>query len=115
MLQAGLCPLLRREGYLPVVIRLDYAEEAAGLSRQVHAALDAAVAAAHATDGEPATDETLWERLHAPSRRVTGPTGAVLIPALIFDQFEEVFTFGLGRVQVPRQRAGLQQYVKLNE
>ncbi len=30
---------------------------------------------------------------------MTGPTGAALIPALIFDQFEEVFTFGLGRVQ----------------
>ncbi|MGH6841790.1 MAG: hypothetical protein ACREDV_06815, partial [Methylocella sp.] len=65
LLQAGLFPILRREGYLPVPIRLDYELEAPGLGEQVKAALTKALEDADwAHPVSPALEETLWEFLH---------------------------------------------------
>ena len=90
LLQAALFPRLRREGFLPVLLRLDY-EDAAPLSKQVLKSLGLALDTAKLAEvPRPAGSETLWEYFH---RRHDG-AGKPVVPVLVFDQFEELFTLG---------------------
>ncbi|MGH8623944.1 MAG: tetratricopeptide repeat protein [Gammaproteobacteria bacterium] len=98
LLQAGLFPILRRDGYLPVPIRLDYELEAPELGEQVKTALTKALEDADLahplSPSSPDFEETLWEFLHRRDREWKHTAGNILIPVLVFDQFEEVFTLG---------------------
>ncbi len=102
LLQAGLVPQLRKDGFLPVIIRLVHDEGAGSLEAQVIGALakalhDAgcakAAAEVSATLAEGGT-ASLWLLLHDPVFGLTGADGAVPQPVFIFDQFEEMFTLG---------------------
>jgi tetratricopeptide (TPR) repeat protein len=97
LLRAGLASRLRAAAFLPVYVRLDYAEGAPTPLAQVKAAVERAAAAAHAEVMPIEAEETLWGYFHRADRRVTSNAGELLVPALIFDQFEEVFTLGLAR------------------
>lgn len=95
LLQAGLFPMLRREGYWPVPIRLDYQPEAPAFSDQVKAALTKALEDADSARAvSPDNGETLWEFLHRRDLEWKNTVGNILIPVLVFDQFEEIFTLG---------------------
>jgi WD40 repeat protein len=98
LLQAGLFPRLRRENILPVYIRLDYAG-ARGLAAQtVDAILAAAAAADPPVEAPPfAAGETLWEPFHRAGANFWNARNQIVIPLLVFDQFEEVFTHGKKR------------------
>ncbi len=95
MLRAGVFPRLRQEGYFPVVLRLDYSAHAASPVEQVKALTETA-ARAGGIDIESVQDntqtETLWEYFHRV--HFWGPRNDRLTPVLVFDQFEEIFTFG---------------------
>jgi hypothetical protein len=95
MLRAGVFPRLRLEGYFPVVLRLDYSPHAVNPVEQVKALTEAA-ARANGIDIEGVQDgrdhETLWEYFH--TVHFWGPRNDRLTPVLVFDQFEEIFTFG---------------------
>jgi TPR repeat protein len=97
LLRAGLAPRLRAAAFLPVYVRLDYAEGAPSPLAQVKAAFERAAAAARAEVMPIEAEETLWGYFHRADRRVTSNAGEPLVPVLIFDQFEEVFTLGLAR------------------
>jgi WD40 repeat protein len=112
LLQAGLFPRLRADGWLPVYVRLSHTD-ADGLGGKGTSALIAqtrqfireAIADAieqgqllSAKPGDPSPmprdDESLWEYLH---RKVSGLRSATrerVAPVLVFDQFEEIFTLG---------------------
>jgi tetratricopeptide (TPR) repeat protein len=95
LLQAGLFPRLRREGFLPVPIRLVYASDAAGPAAQVRAVLAEALAAAAGPGAPPRPAAgTLWEQLHRLGGEAKAADGRPLRPILVFDQFEELFTRG---------------------
>jgi tetratricopeptide (TPR) repeat protein len=95
LLHAGLFPVLRKDGMLPVSIRLDYAPSAPALDVQVRVALADAIAAVGGTlPGNPGTATTLWEVFHDPERVPRDASGAPLVTVLVFDQFEEMFTRG---------------------
>jgi hypothetical protein len=95
LLQAGLFPRLRRERYLPVPFRLDYAAQAPDLVAQVQAAIARALQAAGVTSGiRPETVDTLWEYFHHVDTSLLGPDGEPVRLVLVFDQFEELFTLG---------------------
>ena len=96
LLRAGVFPRLRKEGYLPVYVRLNHAENASAYRHQVQ---DAVLEAAKGerfqnvdsqTYNVRRTDETLWEWLHRLNLRdeYFNP----IIPVILFDQFEEIFT-----------------------
>jgi tetratricopeptide (TPR) repeat protein len=105
LLNAGLFPILRKEGMLPVWIRLDYAETAPALDVQVREVLGKAVREAGGTlPGDPDTPVTLWETFHDPERAPRDDTGAPIIVVLVMDQFEEMFTKGYG-TEAARARA----------
>lgn len=94
LLQAGLFPRLRQEGFLPVVVRVDYGAPG-DLFEQVKALLRAAFDAAGVAAPPFAAGESLWQYLHRRDLAILGPGGEEAIPVIVFDQFETVFTLGL--------------------
>ena len=94
ILQAGLVPQLRPEGFCPVYVRLDYNPDAPAPSDQIKRAVFRATEAAGTwtQSGTAVAGETLWEFLHHRDDVLKDAAGRTLIPILIFDQFEEIFT-----------------------
>jgi type II secretory pathway pseudopilin PulG len=94
ILQAGLVPRLRPEGFCPVYVRLDYDPSSPPPAEQIKRALFLATEAAGAwtQSGAAVAGETLWEFLHHRDDVLKDTSGRTLIPILIFDQFEEIFT-----------------------
>ena len=95
ILRAGLVPRLRPEGYCPVYVRIDYAR---GVARAVradqagHLQRHPGVRRMDAEPASPSPGESLWEFLHHRDDVLRDASGRTLIPLLIFDQFEEIFT-----------------------
>ena len=86
LIQAGLYPALRRLGYLPISIRLNNPE--IGLLQTVRHAVDQAVARDQVVI-ETTESPSLW---HLFKQTDFWRGDQLLIPLLVFDQFEEVFT-----------------------
>ncbi len=96
LLQAGLFPRLRVEGYLPVAIRLDHSPASPPLSDQVNRIVTMAILEADGRWDEvaPLAVESMWERFHRSSLRLRTSSGLPIRPVLVFDQFEELFAIG---------------------
>ena len=93
LLQAGLFPQLREADYLPVYVRLSYEDSAAPFDTQLGMALGAAIESANFAEvALPQQGETVWEYLHRRGGNLINDAGNVVMPVLIFDQFEECFT-----------------------
>ena len=96
LLRAGLVPRLRGEGFCPVYVRIDYAPESPPPAEQIKQAIFKATAdAGHwSRPGAAIEGESLWEFLHHRGDLLRDADGRPLLPLLIFDQFEEIFTLG---------------------
>lgn len=94
LLQAGLFPLLREQDYLPIYIRLDHGEAAPALVDQVKLAIGGAARDAGAEVAVPAPDATLWQYFQDRAIEFWSKRNRLLMPVLVFDQFEEIFTLG---------------------
>jgi hypothetical protein len=94
LLRAGLVPRLRGEGFCPVYVRVDYNPDSPPPSEQIKQAIFRATAAAGhwSRPGTAIEGESLWEFLHHRGDLLRDSTGRTLLPLLIFDQFEEIFT-----------------------
>ncbi|MGY6126037.1 nSTAND1 domain-containing NTPase [Paraburkholderia strydomiana] len=92
LLNAGLFPLLRDEGRLPVYIRLDHAPDAAPLVQQVFDSLVRACERAAVRCTLPAPEETLWSYFQRRDVEFWNDHTQLVWPVLVFDQFEEIFT-----------------------
>jgi hypothetical protein len=94
ILRAGLVPRLRAQGYCPIYVRIDYSREAPEPSEQIKQAIGrtARRAGEWTRQGVAAPGESLWEFLHHRDDSLRDESDAALIPLLIFDQFEEIFT-----------------------
>ncbi len=94
LLRAGLVPRLRNEGYCPVYVRIDYAPESPPPAEQIKQAILKATAAVGdwTRPGTALAGESLWEFLHHRGDLLRDAGGRTLLPLLIFDQFEEIFT-----------------------
>jgi conflict system STAND superfamily ATPase/WD40 domain-containing protein len=93
LLNAGLFPALRREGFVPVYIRLDFSGGGPLLRTQV---LDRLLAECREWRIEcPLSEaETLWEYFHRDGAEFWNDRNRPVTPVLVFDQFEEAFTRG---------------------
>lgn len=103
LLRAGVFPLLRKEGFLPIPLRPNYSNEASPLMQQIHQPIRAELekhrievkAQGKEESAKPLNPgETLWEYFHRvdhfdPSK---GERGDMVTPVLVFDQFEEFLT-----------------------
>jgi hypothetical protein len=95
LLQAGLFPQLRAADYLPVYVRLSYEDGAAPFDTQLRTALESAIELANFAEvALPQEGESVWEYLHRRGGNLINDDGNVVMPVLIFDQFEECFTLG---------------------
>jgi hypothetical protein len=106
ILRAGIVPRLRPDGYCPVYVRIDYSPESPVPTEQIKQAIFRATQAAGAwtQPGTAVTGESLWEFLHHRDDILRDGSGKTLIPLLIFDQFEELFTLAQSD-EFGRQRA----------
>jgi WD40 repeat protein len=106
LLQAGVFPQLRATAYCPSYIRLDHSEGAPPPAEQVKAFIrDASARAGTWTKpGVAQPGESLWEFFHHRDDRLVDKNGRTIIPVLVIDQFEELFTLGAG-VGAQRDRA----------
>ena len=123
LLNAGVFPLLRRAGYLPVYLRLSLDATAPELGAatlslidQVWKALMDECADHEVSATPPQPDDSFWQYLHRPGTRFLNPHGRPVVPVLAFDQFEEIFTLGRQTPeQTARTRVLLQQLGELIE
>ena len=94
LIQAGLFPLLRKEHYLPVYVRLDLGDRSAPLIEQVKFALKTQLEARRIDAPAIRDGESLWCYLHRAGLELWSEQNQLLTPVFVFDQFEEVFTLG---------------------
>jgi hypothetical protein len=96
LLLAGLFPALRTAEFLPVHVRIDFGDAAgeAPLSRQVLDALVEAARVAGIDGGRISETDSLWEAFHRAGQRWWSVRQQVLVPVLVLDQAEELFTIG---------------------
>ncbi len=94
LLRAGLVPRLRPQGYCPVYVRVDYAPDSPEPAEQIKQALRTETTREGVWSRQENTveGESLWEFLHHRGDLLRDAGGQPLVPLLIFDQFEEVFT-----------------------
>jgi hypothetical protein len=94
ILRAGIVPRLRPLGYCPVYVRIDYSPDSPLPSEQIKKAIFRATQASGqwTQAGAAVVGESLWEFLHHRDDVLRDAAGKTLIPLLIFDQFEEIFT-----------------------
>ena len=95
ILRAGIVPRLRPEGYCPVYVRIDYSRESPPSRRSRSRRRSSARrrrSGQWTQTGVAVSGESLWEFLHHRDDVLRDASGRTLIPLLIFDQFEEIFT-----------------------
>ena len=94
ILRAGIVPRLRPMGYCPVYVRIDYSRDSPPPSDQIKAAIFRATqqSGQWTQPGVAVAGESLWEFLHHRDDILRDASGKTVIPLLIFDQFEEIFT-----------------------
>jgi len=118
LLRAGIVPRLRAEGFCPVYVRIVYAPDSPTPSEQIKQAIFRATAAAGfwTRPGTAIEGESLWEFLHHRGDLLRDADGRTLIPLLIFDQFEEIFTLAqaddTGRLRAKQFLADLADLVE---
>lgn len=118
ILRAGLVPRLRGQGYCPVYVRVDYARETPEPAEQIKQAIarTARRSGEWTQAGVASEGESLWEFLHHRDDLLLDESGSTLIPLLIFDQFEEIFTLAqadeFGRARAARFVADLADLVE---
>src|SRR5436305_3232893 len=94
LLKAGAFPLLRDEDYLPVFVRLDHAAAAPEPREQILHELQTACEAHRAQATHPEDGESLWSFFHRRDTEFWSERNRPVIPVIVFDQFEEIFTLG---------------------
>ncbi len=106
LLRAGLVPRLRGSGFCPVYVRIDYAPESPPPADQIKQAIFKVTAEAGywTRAGSAVAGESLWEFLHHRGDLLRDANEQTLLPLLIFDQFEEIFTLAQAD-DAGRQRA----------
>jgi hypothetical protein len=92
LLRAGLFPELRERDELPVYLRLSYEGTPRNLTEDVLLEL-LREAERHQVDASVRRGgESLWEYLHRRDSALWSPRNRLLMPVLVFDQFEELFS-----------------------
>ena len=93
LLNAGLFPLLRQEGFLPVYVRVNFASDAP-LSAQVLDAIGTACSAFRVEAPARQAGDSLWAHFHRAGAAFWNERNRTVTPVLVIDQFEEAFIAG---------------------
>jgi hypothetical protein len=113
LLKAGLFPHLREQPIIPIYIRLAFPADQPSLNAQVKDAIYKA-AAAMSIEAPPTKEkETLWEYFHHQEADFWNKRNQIMLPVLVFDQFEEIFT--RGRTDEDKEKASESFLVELGD
>ena len=96
LLQAGLFPRLRDSAFVPVLVRLDHDQDAPAFFDQIKAHLRQSFQAAQLISLVISENESLWEYFHRLDFSLIDRLGRPVTPVIVIDQFEEIFSLGLG-------------------
>lgn len=99
IINAGVFPILREQGILPIYIRFEHNDKP--YIKQISEAIDKELVAKNFVrkeiverhldaDGNPMIEETLWEYFHRMA--FADAEGNEIKPLIVIDQFEEIFT-----------------------
>jgi phage protein U len=94
LLKAGLSPKLIEAEFLPIYLRLTHSDASEPLADQVRRVLEALIDTHHVDAPKPLESEALSAYFHRKDVDFWGIKNRLLIPVLVFDQFEEIFTLG---------------------
>jgi len=94
LIQAGLFPLLRQRNILPAYVRLVFSDGHRDLAEQTLKALFVATERAGAEAPKIEPSHSLWSFFHLKDADFWSRSNRLLMPLLVFDQFEELFTLG---------------------
>lgn len=91
IINAGILPVARANGYIPVVVRLDHSNKHSYI-RQINDQICKYTTVCNCSTNKDIDEQLLWEYFH--TREFKGTTNAELKSKLlvVFDQFEEIFT-----------------------
>lgn len=92
LLHAGIFPMARLRGCLPISVRFDHASEISYRQQLIQCITDAVLAAGGVmrdTQIDPDAPQSLWEFFH---RMQPQKDGQIITPLVVIDQFEEIFT-----------------------
>lgn len=89
ILNAGILPIIRRHGYVPIVLRLSHKKDEDYLS-QIRTAIEETVKVVEVLPAKNGLTESIYEYFHR--HTFHSPDGRRLKLLLIFDQYEEIFT-----------------------
>lgn len=116
LLKAGVCPILRRHNYFPVYVRFVHEEGQISYAQQIFSAIEESLRRLKVEDLSASNDEiykiepgykeevvpaydssqeeTMWEYFHRHRfyYQSSDDSAQEIMPVLIFDQFEEIFT-----------------------
>jgi WD40 repeat protein len=92
LLRAGLFPRLRAANLFPIAVRLTYG--ASDLVAQIRTAIAREIAERDVDASPPPDEQTLWEYFHRTP--FWSARNRPLVPVIVLDQFEELFTLGQG-------------------
>lgn len=88
IINAGVLPIVRENGFIPVVLRLDHSNNKSYIS-QIKEAIGKDVEIIETASAKNVDKELLWEFFHRHKFLVDGKRVKLI---LVFDQFEEMFT-----------------------
>lgn len=92
LLHAGIFPMARLRGCLPISVRFDHASEFSYRQQLIQCIADAVLAAGGVmrdTQIDQDAPQSLWEFFH---RMQPQKDGHIITPLIVIDQFEEIFT-----------------------
>ena len=88
IINAGVLPIVRKNGFVPIVLRLDHSNKKKYIS-QIKEAIGKDVEVVETASAKNVDKELLWEFFHRHKFLVDGERVKLM---LVFDQFEEMFT-----------------------
>lgn len=88
IINAGVLPIVRKNGFVPIVLRLDHSNKKKYIS-QIKEAIGKDVEIIETASAKNVDKELLWEFFHRHKFLVDGERVKLI---LVFDQFEEMFT-----------------------
>ncbi len=88
IINAGVLPIVRKNGFVPIVLRLDHSNKKKYIS-QIKEAISKDVEIIETASAKNVDKELLWEFFHRHKFLIDGERVKLM---LVFDQFEEMFT-----------------------
>lgn len=89
IINAGIIPVVRAHGYVPIVVRLDHSNKHSYI-KQISDLIIKDAQVSECSTAKPIEEQLLWEYFHTHRFNKTKEEKSKLV--VIFDQFEEIFT-----------------------